>query len=150
MESLSGKESTDRLIINRLVKNYGKKKAVDNLSLTFFKNEILVLLGHNGAGKTTTVKMLIGEENPTHGSATAFGIDLFKDDRDVVDFIGVCSQENVLFEKLTVNENLEFFCRFKSLSRFDLLIEETLEKFNLTAKEHTLAGNLSGGQKRKL
>ena len=90
MESLSGTESTDRLIINSLVKKYGKKTAVNNLTLTLFKDEILVLLGHNGAGKTTTISMLIGQEKPTSGSATAFGTDLFKDDRNVVDFIGVC------------------------------------------------------------
>ena len=54
MESLSGKESSDRLIINKLVKKFGKKTAVNNLSLTISKNEILVLLGHNGAGKTST------------------------------------------------------------------------------------------------
>ena len=82
METLSGKESTDRLIMSKLVKKYGKKTAVDNLTLTLFKNEILVLLGHNGAGKTTTIKMLIGEEKPTSGSASAFDIDLFGDYRD--------------------------------------------------------------------
>ena len=77
MEGLTGNESSDRLIISNLVKKYGKKAAVNDLTLTLFKDEILVLLGHNGAGKTTTIKMLIGEEKPTSGSATAFGIDLF-------------------------------------------------------------------------
>ena len=72
------------------MKKYGEKTAVDNLSLTLFKNEILVLLGHNGAGKTTTISMLTGQEKPTSGSAKAFGIDLFKDYQDIVDFIGVC------------------------------------------------------------
>ena len=150
IESLSGKESKDRLIINQLVKKYGNKRAVDDLTLTIFKNEILVLLGHNGAGKTTTIKMLIGEEKPTSGSASAFNIDLFSDYRDAVDFLGVCPQENVLFEKMTVYENLKFFCRFKGLLRPEILIEETVEKFNLDSKQHTLAANLSGGQKRKL
>ena len=117
MESLSGKESTDRLIINRLVKKYGKKIAVNNLSLTLFKNEILVLLGHNGAGKTTTISMLTGQEKPTSGSAVAFDVDLFKDYQSVTDFIGVCPQENVLFEKMTVLENLMFFCKFRGLKR---------------------------------
>ena len=60
MEGLNGNESTDRLIINSLIKKYGQKTAVNNLTLTLFKNEILVLLGHNGAGKTTTISMLIG------------------------------------------------------------------------------------------
>ena len=90
MQNLTGSESTERLIINKLVKKYGSKKAVNNLTLTMFQNEILVLLGHNGAGKTTTIKMLIGEEKPTSGAATAFGIDLFGEQRDEVDFLGVC------------------------------------------------------------
>ena len=60
MESLSGGESSSRLVIEKLVKKYGSKKAVNNLSLTLFKNEILVLLGHNGAGKTTTINLLTG------------------------------------------------------------------------------------------
>ena len=74
MEALSGGESESRLVISKLVKNYGSKKAVDNLSLTLFKNEILVLLGHNGAGKTTTINMLTGLEKPTKGSATALNV----------------------------------------------------------------------------
>ena len=115
MEGLNGTESNERLKINRLVKKYGKKTAVDNLTLTLFNNEILVLLGHNGAGKTTTISMLTGQEKPTSGSAKAFDIDLFKDYRDAVDFIGVCPQENILFDKLTVYENLKFYCRFKGL-----------------------------------
>ena len=60
MEQLSGSEPNSRLMIEKLVKTFGKKKAVNNLSLTLFKNEILVLLGHNGAGKTTTINMLTG------------------------------------------------------------------------------------------
>lgn len=150
MEGLTGNESKDRLIISNLVKKYGKKAAVNDLTLTLFKDEILVLLGHNGAGKTTTIKMLIGEEKPTSGSATAFGIDLFGEQRDEVDFLGVCPQENVLFEKMTVYENLRFFCLFKNMPRSDILIDEALEKFNLEEKKNTLAVNLSGGQKRKL
>ena len=54
-------------MVRNLVKKYGKKRAVDNLSLTVFKNEILVLLGHNGAGKTTTISMLTGVEKATEG-----------------------------------------------------------------------------------
>ena len=62
-------EEVDRLNIRNLVKKFGKKKAVNNLSLSVFKNEILVLLGHNGAGKTTTISMLTGLLKATDGEA---------------------------------------------------------------------------------
>ena len=96
MEQLSGSESNSRVVIERLVKKFGNKKAVNNLSMTLFKNEILVLLGHNGAGKTTTINMLTGLTKPTSGSANAIeilpgaDIDLFADYDNLVDLIGVC------------------------------------------------------------
>jgi len=150
LEGLKGTESEDRLKITNLVKKYGAKTVVDHLTLTVFKNEILVLLGHNGAGKTTTISMLTGLERPTSGAANAFGIDLLNNQEEVTDFIGICPQENVLFEKMTCEENLQFFCRFKGLSNIDAIVEDSLGKFNLTAKKDELAGKVSGGQKRKL
>ena len=108
MEALNGSESNSRLVISKLVKKYFSKRAVNNLSLTLFKNEILVLLGHNGAGKTTTINMLTGLGKPTSGKATAIDVlpnrdvDLFEDYRDLVDFIGVCPQEDVLIDRMTV------------------------------------------------
>ena len=119
MEALQGNESEDRLIITKLVKKYGQKRAVDNLSLTLFKNEILVLLGHNGAGKTTTINMLTGLEKPTSGSAIALDVNLFEDYGGIVDLIGVCPQEDVLIDRLTVRENLSFFCQFKGIENED-------------------------------
>lgn len=73
-------------MITELVKQYNGKTVVDDLSLTIYQNEILVLLGHNGAGKTTTLNMLTGLTKPTAGSAVVHnlggagdGIDLFTD-----------------------------------------------------------------------
>ena len=103
-------------MIQNLVKKYYGKKVVNNLSLTLFKDEILVLLGHNGAGKTTTINMLTGIVQPNAGSAIAKNImtnkdvDLFKDYDNMVDFIGICPQENVLIDRLSVEENLNYFC----------------------------------------
>ena len=89
MEVLKGNESAETLKITNLVKEFGKKIAVNNLTLTLFKDQILVLLGHNGAGKTTTISMLTKEIKPTSGKATAFGIDLFGEG-DVVDLVSFC------------------------------------------------------------
>ena len=95
MESLTGNESSSRLVIEKLVKKYGDKTVVNNLSLTLFKNEILVLLGHNGAGKSTTINLLTGIGTPNSGTAQAIDvmgetIDMFSDYRNLVDLIGVC------------------------------------------------------------
>ena len=68
----------------------------------------------------------------------------------MTDFISVCPQENVLCDKMTVKENIIFFCRFKDVPDIDTVIQENLEQFNLESKANTLAKNLSGGQKRKL
>ena len=85
-----------------------------------YENEILVLLGHNGAGKTTTINMLTGLTRPTGGSAIAQNIatqdvDLFTDYQNIADFIGLCPQVDVLFTKLTVRENLIFYCKLKNV-----------------------------------
>ena len=75
---------------------------------------------------------------------------MFEDYRDLVDFIGFCPQDDVLIDRLTVRENLIFFCRFKGVENEDEVVDEVLESYNLKANEATLAKHLSGGQKRKL
>ena len=156
MEKPLSSASQSRLMVENLIKKFHGKKAVNNLSLTLFKDEILVLLGHNGAGKTTTINMLTGLIKPNSGSATALNIlpnkdiDLFKDYENMVDFLGVCPQEDVLIDRMTVEENLKFFCLFKAIENQEQVIQDILENFNLDAKRNTQAKDLSGGQKRKL
>ena len=101
----------------------------------------MVLLGHNGAGKTTTLNMLTGLTKPSSGEAiaenigrTGNNISLFNDYRNIADFIGLCPQIDVLFTKLTVRENLIFYCKLKNVEDMDAVIDETLEKFNLTER----------------
>ena len=99
---------------------------MDGLSLTMYRGEILVLLGHNGAGKTTTIEMLTGSVKPTKGVAEAFGMNLFGDQNELRDFIGICPQKNCLLEKLSVEENLTFFCKFKNIEDISGTIEKIL------------------------
>ena len=145
MEEPSRQSSEERLVIKNLVKKYLGKKVVNNLSLTLFKDEILVLLGHNGAGKTTTIKMLTGLVEPNSGSAIAKNVfpneevDLFKDHDNLVDFIGICPQENVLINIMTVEENLNFFCQFKGIENINQVIGDIIQEFNLEKKRDTLA-----------
>ena len=67
-------------------------RAVDDLSVSMFKNQIFVLLGHNGAGKTTTMSILSGQMEKTSGQAFAFGKDIFVHKDQMHDFTGICPQ----------------------------------------------------------
>ena len=86
---------------------------MDNLCLNMYQDQITVLLGHNGAGKTTTMSMLVGLFPPTSGDAVINGYSILTDMEGVRQSLGLCPQHNVLFDRLTVREHLNFFARLK-------------------------------------
>ena len=126
----------DALRIQNIVKIFGDgKKAVDNVNLNFYKDEIFALLGHNGAGKTTLISMLTGLYEATEGSAFYDGYDIL-DSNNMDKFrtiLGICPQHDVLFDDLTIREHLEMFCIFKGYGSndFDSEINKTLHDFEL-------------------
>ncbi|XP_054158739.1 phospholipid-transporting ATPase ABCA3-like [Oppia nitens] len=139
--------------ISHLSKTFGGKKfAVNDLNLNAYKGQITALLGHNGAGKTTTMSILTGLFPPSSGTALVNGYDIRKDMNRVRSSLGICPQFDVLFDELTVEEHLYFYCELKNYSRKDIGDEITymIELLGLTEKRHKAAGTLSGGQKRKL
>ena len=91
----------------------GAKVAVDGLSLKIFKGQITALLGHNGAGKTTTISILTGLFPPSSGSAVIANKSILTDIDAIRESLGLCPQHNVLFDRLTVKEHLEFFVNLK-------------------------------------
>ena len=78
-----------------------------------YKSQIFALLGHNGAGKTTVISMLTGLLKRTKGIARCFNFDIFNQMDLVREFMGVCTQHDVLFDDLTPREHLEIFYDFK-------------------------------------
>ncbi|XP_076469399.1 phospholipid-transporting ATPase ABCA3-like [Babylonia areolata] len=139
--------------ICNLTKRYSKgKTAVDNLSLKMYEGQITVLLGHNGAGKTTTMSMLTGFIPPSGGTALVNGHDICEDIDGVRKSLGLCPQHNILWDTLTVTEHLDFFAQLKGSDSSNVKreVEEMTKEVGLEFKAKTKAGNLSGGQKRKL
>ncbi len=129
-----------------------EKKVVDDLSLDIKSNEIFALLGANGAGKSTTIKMLTGLIVPTNGTATVHGLDI-RDDMDAIRHqLGICPQENLIFDKLTVQEHLRIFGVIKGVKFRDLTLEidTRLEQVNLLGEKQKAATDLSGGMKRRM
>jgi lipopolysaccharide export system ATP-binding protein len=138
-----------------LVKRYGPKTVVDNVSFTVRRGEIVGLLGRNGAGKTTSFRMAIGMI-PSNGGEVLF------DGQDVSDWpmyrraqfgMGYLSQEPSVFQRLTVSDNLIAILETqRGLSRGDRIerSKELMEQFGLSDIADQEARTLSGGERRKL
>lgn len=142
--------------IRKLAKTYngGKTYSVDGLTLDTFNSQITALLGHNGAGKTTTISILVGLFQPTKGTAVINGYDIRHEMPQIRESLGICPQHNVLFDDLTVEEHLEFFCKLKrndlSDQEIKAQVKEMIEKLDLVDKTKVFSKKLSGGMKRKL
>jgi ABC-type multidrug transport system ATPase subunit len=140
----------EHLSIQNVVKKYDQLIAVNNLSCDLFKSQIFCLLGHNGAGKTTLIKIISGMEDPDYGEITLDAHSLITDRDFLFRNIGLCSQEDIFFEELTVQEHLEIMSEIKGAEKDMKEINDLMYRIDLWEKKDTLAKNLSGGQKRKL
>lgn len=109
------KEWESTIKIRDLVKQYGEFKAVDGISLNLYRSKILCLLGHNGAGKTTTISMLTGLVQKTGGEVSVNGLDLNSDIDQIRQSTGLCSQKDILYDSLTVQEHLYFVGAIKQV-----------------------------------
>jgi|Transcript_16267 ABC-type multidrug transport system ATPase subunit len=117
-EALRHFNSSDPVQLKAMTKEFGDFRAVDELTLSVKKNEIIALLGHNGAGKTTAIYMLTGMLMPTGGDAIINGFSIRRETDMVRRSIGLCQQHDVLFEKITVEEHLRLAMRIR-MSRID-------------------------------
>src|SRR5437899_124362 len=98
--------------VERLVKRYGSRAVVDDLSFDVARGEIFALLGPNGAGKTTTVEILEGFRRPDAGSVGVLGLDPRRDARALRQRIGVMPQEGRLYARIRPDEALRQFASF--------------------------------------
>jgi ABC-2 type transport system ATP-binding protein len=130
-----------------LTYSYGKILAVDHISFSVDKGEILGFLGPNGAGKTTTVKMLTGQLRPQEGHAKILGYDAAEDSKKIHQRIGVCFEEKNIYPRLSVKENLEFFGRLFGL---DPDIDELLKRVDLSKWIDSRAETLSKGLQQRV
>ncbi|CAO2045035.1 unnamed protein product [Urochloa humidicola] len=130
------------------------KFAVRGISLFMSRGRCLGLLGPNGAGKTTLINMLTGFSKPTSGTAYIEGMDIRLDMDKIYTGIGVCPQDDLLWENLTGREHLLFYGRLKKLKGKALAeaIEQSLRSVRLFARgvPDKLVGKYSGGMKRRL
>ena len=136
-----------------LVKRYGKRTVVNDVSINVRQGEIVGLLGPNGAGKTTSFYMTTGLIVPNDGH-------IYLDDKDITDFpvykraragIGYLPQEASVFRKLSVEDNIMSVLEMTKLTRQQQLekLEELIADFNLGKVRKNLGDQLSGGERRR-
>ncbi|MEM0203636.1 MAG: ATP-binding cassette domain-containing protein [Archaeoglobaceae archaeon] len=140
------------VVVEKLVKDFGNFRAVDEVSFEVEEGEIFGLLGPNGAGKTTVVMILATLLKPSSGKALVAGHDVVKEASMVRKKIGIVFQETTLDLELTARENLDFHARLYGLKRDERSrrIEEVLELVELTEKANVAVKKFSGGMKRRL
>ncbi|XP_055994780.1 phospholipid-transporting ATPase ABCA3-like [Sorex fumeus] len=128
------------------------KVAVQNLNLNLYEGQITVLLGNNGAGKSTTLSILTGFYPATSGEAYVNGYNVSEQIVEIRKSLGLCPQQNLLFNHMTVAEQLYFYCVLKGVPRNtrSIEIDQMLSTFHLLEKSHVRAELLNGGMKRKI
>ncbi len=144
---------TLKIEANELTKTFGSNIAVDHLNFKVKEGEVFGLLGPNGAGKTTTIRLLACLISPTEGSAIVSGHKINENPLAVRQTVGILTENPSLYERLTAQENMEFFAEAYNLSepqKKSSRIKELLEFFDLWERRNDKVALLSKGMKQKL
>ena len=138
--------------LDRLEKRFGDFIAVNKVSLAVGKGEIFGFLGPNGAGKSTTIRMLCGILQPSGGSGTVAGFDIVAEPEKIKEHIGYMSQKFSLYEDLTVEENIDFYCGIYKIAapRKQQRKEWVIAMAGLADHRASLTATLSAGWKQRL
>ena len=138
--------------IKNLVKHYGDKKAVNDISFTVKDNEILGFLGPNGAGKTTTMNIITGYLSSTSGSVKINEHDILEEPALAKKAIGYLPEQPPLYLDMTVDEYLKFICDLKQVPRKEHKehISTIMDMVGISAVSGRLIGNLSKGYKQRV
>src|SRR6266536_18349 len=138
--------------VNGLTKDYGARRAIDNLTFDAEQGEIVGFLGPNGAGKTTTMRILTGYMPPTDGRATVAGHDVFKESLEARRHIGYLPETVPLYPEMTPKSYLHFMGKIRGLDgrARRARIDDVAEKCKITEVLNRLIGKLSKGYRQRV
>ena len=151
---MSSNPEQSKIEVMNLIKDFGKKRVINDLSLNIQAGEIVGLLGPNGAGKTTTFYIILGLIEASSG-------DILLNDASIHDLamyqrarlgIGYLPQDSSIFKKLSVRDNLKSIAETLPINKNDQKdkVDSLLEDFGLTGIADQMAYTLSGGERRRL
>src|SRR5690606_11995157 len=142
------RKSKMSISVQNLTKRYGQQVAVDQLSFTAHKGEILGFLGPNGAGKSTSLRMIAGLLKPDSGRVFYGDLDIWEQPQEARRFMGYLPETNPLYLDMYVREALSFYARIHQVSRDT--VEQTIEKLGLPWEAHKRIRHLSKGYRQRV
>jgi ABC-2 type transport system ATP-binding protein len=138
------------IVVDSVVKTYGRVRAVDDVSFTVPRGRVVALLGPNGAGKSTTIKAITGLLRPTAGRVSVGGFDLERAPLRAKALLGYVPDRPYLYQKLTGRELLRFLGRLRRVKDAERKAEAWLERFGLQRSANELIETYSHGMRQKL
>jgi ABC-2 type transport system ATP-binding protein len=138
--------------VRDLTKDYGPRRAINQLNFTINKGEVVGFLGPNGAGKSTTMKIITGFMAPSSGSAKVAGFDVFESPLEVKKRIGYLPETPPVYTDMYVRDYLSYVAELKQVPRENIQkqVDHALEKTNLGGVQKRLIQNLSKGYRQRV
>lgn len=136
------------IVVENIRKDYGQQIALNGVSFTANKGEVIALLGPNGAGKSTLMKILTGYLRPDNGIALVSGLDLQQQTISAQHKIGYLPESNPLYKEMYVKEYLNFHASISKLPKNT--VEEVIERVGLTLEAGKKIGQLSKGYQQRV
>jgi len=135
--------------LQHVSKTFGRRQAVQDLSLIVPPCEIFGLLGHNGAGKSTAIGMMLGQVWPTEGEIRVCGFDVTTDRQRALQKVGAIFETPVFYDYLSGWRNLEIFSHYAARTSKERL-REVVDWVGLTGREHSKVKTYSHGMRARL
>ena len=136
--------------VNGLTKDYGARRAIDNLTFDAEQGEIVGFLGPNGAGKTTTMRILTGYMPPTDGTAVVAGYNVVEESLEVRKRVGYLPETVPLYDDMTAIDYLKFMADLRRIPNPEERAYETLEGVNLKERADSYIGTFSKGMRQRV
>jgi ABC-2 type transport system ATP-binding protein len=136
--------------VSGLTKDYGARRAINNLSFDAQQGEIVGFLGPNGAGKTTTMRILTGYMPPTDGEAIVAGYDVVEESLEVRKRVGYLPETVPLYTDMIVFDYLKFMGELRKIPNVEDRVDEVLDMVGLIDRANGYVGNLSKGMRQRV
>ena len=140
------------VVVENLTKSFGSQKAVDSISFTVKKGEVLGFLGLNGAGKTTTIKMITCFLFPDYGNIYFDKYSIHNDANKIKQFIGYLPEHNPLYDEMYIIDFLTFIARIHKIPRYKIAprVMDMIRMCGLDSEKHKIIRELSKGYRQRV